>query len=133
MNRARFTFKKYKNSFSVHVDNLEQLSVQEIQKIQKFVSDRKGVFDFSTYTFSIQKRLELDEFVSILKYSGLEAISKEEETQINQDARVEFGKYRGMLYSDLPDNYLVWLNSNYCGKDREIISAELKSRSLFLG
>ncbi len=131
--KAKLIFKKYKNSFSVYVENLEQLSVEEIKKIQNFVSDRKGFFDFETYTFSIQKRLEFDEFVFIVKHSAIEAIFIEQKIQTKKSKRVEFGKYKGMLYSELPDNYLVWLNSNYCGKDREIISAELKSRNLFSG
>ena len=44
MSKAKFVFEKFKNSFSVKVENLEELSVDEIQKIQSFVQKRNGVF-----------------------------------------------------------------------------------------
>jgi len=131
MPKAKFIFKKYKNSFSVYIENLEQLSVEEIQKIENFVSTRKGVFDFETYSFIIQKKLEFEEFVSLLKYSNIDALCKEKFIQANIKAKVEFGKYKGMFYSDLPDNYLLWLKGNYRGKDRDNIISELNSRGLF--
>ena len=55
MTKPYFIFTKYANSFSVHIQNLEQLSVEQIQNIQTFVEQRKGVFDFETYSFVIQK------------------------------------------------------------------------------
>ena len=131
MPKAKFVFKKYTNSFSVDVENLEQLSVQEIQKIENFVYTRNGVFDFKTYRFTIQKRLDFDEFIALLKSSDNDAVCKEEFLQTNTKTKVEFGKYKGMFYSELPDNYLLWLKGNYRGKDRDIITSELSLRGLF--
>ena len=48
MNKAHLIFTKYTNSFSVHIKNLEQLSVEQIQQIEHFVDARKGLFDFNT-------------------------------------------------------------------------------------
>ncbi|MFA5232853.1 MAG: DUF3820 family protein [Sulfurimonas sp.] len=130
MSKPHFVFTKYSNSISVHVKNLEQLSVAQIQSIEAFVSARKGIFDFSTYIFTIQKRLEFGEFISLLQNSSLDATCEEKIINIRQRERVEFGKYKGMLYCDLPDSYLLWLKSNYMGKDRDIVEAELKFRSI---
>lgn len=130
MNKAHLVFRKYFNSFSVHVKNLEKLSVEQIQTIEEFVKARKGIFDFNSYTFIIQKRLEFSEFILLIEKSSIEATCEENITKIEQKSKVEFGKYRGMYYSDIPDSYLLWLKSNYLGKDREIIEAELNFRAL---
>lgn len=130
MQVAIFEFTPYKHSYRVHIPNLEKLSVQEIQKIEKFVSNRKGVFDFSTYSFSIQKKVDFFEFEKLIECSF------EDVTLINKpllhvsQTRVSFGKYKGMYYSEIPDAYLLWLKNNYNGKDKEEISKELKKRKL---
>ncbi|MEK6658177.1 MAG: DUF3820 family protein [Campylobacterota bacterium] len=125
-----FIFTKFSNSFSVYVKNLEQLSVEQIQNIEAFVRTRKGVFDFSSYTFIIQKRLEFCEFISLVENSSIDAVYEEKNLNVQQRERVEFGKYKGILYCDIPDSYLLWLKSNYSGKDRSTIEAELKFREL---
>ncbi len=128
--KPHFIFTKLHNSFSVYVKNLEQLSVEQIRRIEAFALQRKGIFDFNTYTFVIQKRLEFEEFVLLLQKSDLDALCEENFVKTQQTQRVEFGKYKGLAYSDLPDSYLLWLKSNYSGKNREIIDAELKFRNL---
>lgn len=130
MTNPYFIFTKYSNSFSVHIQNLEQLSVEQIQEIQSFVSARKGVFDFETYSFVIQKRLDYSEFISLLKHVGLEAKCEERNLVFKTNVRIDFGQYKGMFYNELPDTYLQWLKGNYRGKDREIIDMELKNRGL---
>ena len=128
--KPHFVFTKLHNSFSVYVKNLEQLTVAQIQQIESFVLQRKGVLDFNTYTFVNQKRLEFEEFLLLLQKSGIDALCEENFLKTQQTQRVEFGKYKGLAYSDLPDSYLLWLKSNYSGKNREIIDAELKFRNL---
>jgi len=130
MTKIDFVFTKLQNSFSVHVKNLEQLSVEQIQSIETFVELRRGFFDFNTYTFSIQKRIEYIEFKTLIETIFTDVLCEEVILKIPQKSKVEYGKYKGMLYCDLPDVYLLWLKSNYHGKDREIIEAELKSRTL---
>ncbi len=130
MYKAHFVFTKFHNSFSVHVENLEQLSVEQIKTIESFVKQRNGLFDFNTYAFVIQKRLEFSEFVSLLQKSEIDAICEENFFKVQQTQKIEFGKYKGLAYSDLPDSYLLWLKSNYNGKNRETIDAELKFRNL---
>lgn len=130
MNKAHFIFTKYTNSFNVYIKNLEELSVEQIQEIEHFVKNRKGFFDFETYSFVIQKKIEFHEFVSLLKHIGIPSYCEEKVLLTETKARIDFGKYKGMQYSEVPDSYLVWLKSNYRGKDREIIDNELKNRSL---
>jgi len=125
-----FIFTALRGSFKVKIENLELLSVSQIQEIQSFVQKRKGVFDFNTYTFIIQKRLEFNEFVKLIASTSLDARCKDNPVILQVKPRVGFGQYKGMQYAELPDSYLVWLQGNYSGPDREIIESELKSRKL---
>lgn len=130
MTKAKLVFTRYKNSFSVHIDNLEDLEVSQIKQLQDFVSLRNGIFDFKTYTFVIQKKLEFNEFLELMKHSNIASTCKEHILTQKQQIKVPFGKYKGMLYSDLPDSYLLWLKSSYRGKERDIIDAEINFRKL---
>jgi len=130
MSKAYFIFTKYANSFSVYVKNLEQLSVEEIQKIQSFVSFRKGVFDFNTYSFSIQKNIEFEEFCKLIEQSNIKAQCAEHFFEKKEQARVGFGQYKGMQYNELPDSYMLWLKNNYRGYERDVVDKELQRRKL---
>jgi len=130
MVKANLIFTQYAKSFSVHIKNLEKLSVEQIQEIENFVKVRKGVFDFNTYTFSIQKKIEFPEFVELIQYSNIQAKLSENIIQVKSQPRVGFGQYKGMQYNELPDSYMLWLKSNYRGYDRETIEKELKRRKL---
>lgn len=130
MPKPHFIFTKQKNAFSVHVKNLEALSVEQIQEIQHFVSERKGYFDFTTYTFTIGKNLDYQEFVKLLSVLHVEALVEEKVVYTQSSLRISFGQYKGMLYSELPDSYLLWLKNNYTGSDRETICDEVAKRQL---
>lgn len=130
MNKAHFIFTQHANSFSVYIKNLEQLSVEQIQQIENFVKNRNGLFDFNTYTFVIKKKIEFHEFVSLLRHVEIDSFCEEKVLITETKARIDFGKYKGMQYNEVPDAYLIWLKSNYRGKDRTIIDNELKNRSL---
>jgi len=130
MSIPKFVFTSYQKSFKVLVENLEQLSVDQIQEIERFVSNRKGIFDFNNYTFVIQKRLEFSEFVKLLEVSQLKVICLDNPVVLKERERIGFGQYKGMTYDELPDPYLTWLKTNYSGKDRDIIAKELKKRKL---
>jgi len=130
MIKADFLFTQYAKSFSVHIKNLEELTVEQIQEIENFVSSRKGIFDFNSYTFSIQKKIEFEEFVQLIEHSPIQAKLSEHIIQVKPQPRVGFGQYKGMQYNELPDSYMLWLKSNYRGYDREVIEKELKRRKL---
>lgn len=130
MPTPKFIFTSHQNSFKVLVENLEQLSVEQIQEIQEFVKKRKGIFDFIKYTFVIQKRLEFDEFQRLIELSELDALCYDAPVITIPKARVSFGQYKGMYYAELPDSYLLWLKGNYFGSGRKFVDNELKKRRL---
>ena len=125
-----FLFEAYKNSYSVKVNNLDKLSIQQIQEIQKFVTLRRGIFDFEHFSFFIQKRLDFISFQKLLYSLSIEAIVKEKEVFYIKKERISFGQYKGLFYYELPDSYMQWLKTNYHGYDREKIDKELKRRNI---
>ena len=130
MIKADFIFTKYAKSFSVHIKNLEELTVEQIQEIENFVKVRNGVFDFNAYNFSIQKKIEFQEFVELIEHSHIQAKLSEHIIQVKSQPRVGFGQYKGMQYNELPDSYMLWLKTNYRGYDRDTVERELKRRKL---
>jgi len=130
MQIVNFIFTAYKNSFCVFVKNLENLSVEQIQDIQAFVKKRNGIFDFNSYSFVIQKKIEFYEFEKLIQKSSIEANCIEKPLIKKQSPRVDFGEYKGLFYKELPNSYLLWLKNNYLGKNRAIIENELKNRNL---
>ncbi|WP_457744005.1 putative quorum-sensing-regulated virulence factor [Sulfurimonas sp.] len=130
MMKAQLIFTKNRNSFTVFIKNLEELSVEQIQVFQKFCDLRHGYFDFDRYSFTIQKNFTFSEFVKIIKSLEIDAKIFENLALQKSSKKINFGKFKGMLYSELPDSYLSWLKHNYSGEDREIISKELKNRNI---
>ena len=130
MTKPLFIFTQYKNYFSIFIANLEKLQVEQIKYIQHFVDERHGFFDFDTYSFTIQKKIDFNEFKKIINLTELNAVIQENKIVPKNIQKISFGKYKGLLYSELPDSYLVWLKTNYRGQERETIALELKRRSL---
>ncbi len=132
MFKAHLIFTQYKNSYSVKIPNLEQLSVEQIQELQYFVSCRNGIFNFDSYSFVIQKKIEFYQFSSLIKHSKINAVCEENIILDKFKPRIGFGQYKGMQYDELPDSYMLWLKSNYRGQERKNIDKELKKRKLNL-
>lgn len=130
MIKAHLVFTHYAHSFSVRILNLEQLSVEQIQQLQNFVSSRNGIFDFDSYSFVIQKRLEFHEFVFLIENTEIKARCEENILIKKFQPRIGFGQYKGMQYDELPNSYMLWLKANYRGYDRDKIETELKKRNL---
>ena len=130
MIKVHLVFTQRYNSYSVHIPNLEKLSVSQIQELEEFVKSRNGIFDFNTYSFSIQKRIEFNAFVSLINSLGIEANCDENLHKQKAHARIGFGQYKGMQFNELTDSYMLWLKANYSGKDRNTIAKELKKRNL---
>ena len=130
MAKPLFIFTQLRNSFRVHVANLEALSVAQIQEIEHFVKERKGLFDFESYTFLIQKKITFNEFVFLLEHLEISASCKEFIIEKEESTRISFGQYKGMCYFELPDSYLLWLLNNYRGREKEALMQEIKRRNL---
>jgi phosphatidylinositol kinase/protein kinase (PI-3 family) len=132
MRPAKLLFKALNKSFCVKIENLEELSIPQIQELQEFVKVRRGIFDFESYTFAIQKKMSYEEFCKLLEFTQISATCHEEifVSSAAMNERVSFGKYKGLFYSEIPDEYLIWLKRNYRGEQKEIIESEYRRRNL---
>ena len=130
MAKAHLVFTQRYGSYSVSIPNLEKLNVVQIQELQAFVDKRNGIFDFNTYSFSIQKRLEFYAFVLLIEQLNIDARCEENIIVKTTQPRIGFGQYKGMQFSELPDAYMLWLKSNYRGSSLEVIRSELSKRGL---
>jgi len=130
MVKAHLIFTTRYNSYSVQIPNLEKLSIEQIQELEVFASSRNGIFDFNSYSFSIQKRLEFSEFVALIELLNINAKCEENIITQKSQPRISFGQYKGMQYNELTDSYMLWLKTNYSGRDRDVIDKELKKRNL---
>jgi hypothetical protein len=130
MPKAHLVFKSYKKFYTVNIPNLEELSVEQIKELQDFVSFRNGIFDFNNYSFSIQKTMEYNDFVSLVNHLGIDCKCEEKKELYKEIHRVGFGQYKGMPVSDLPDSYLLWLKNNYHGDQKDIFLKEIEKRKI---
>ncbi len=130
MPKPHFVFTKLQNSFRVHIPNLEKLSISDIQAIEAFVAKRKGYFDFTSYSFVLQKCLEYKEFQKLAKQSGLDVNFENKPLELEIKPRIGFGQYKGVYYNELPDSYLLWLENNYMGREKAFIEEEIRDRNL---
>ncbi len=130
MPKAHLVFKSYKKFYTVNIPNLEELSVEQIKELQDFVSFRNGIFDFNNYSFSIQKTMEYNDFVSLVNHLGIDCKCEEKIELYKEIHRVGFGQYKGMPVCDLPDSYLLWLKNNYHGDQKDIFLKEIEKRKI---
>lgn len=130
MPKPHLIFTKYVNSYVIKVTNLEKLSVEQIQELESFAQKRKSIFDFESYSFSIQKRVEYYEFLALIQSLGIDAKVEENIIVKATEPRINFGQYKGMQFNELPNSYMLWLKSSYRGFQRELVDKELKKRNI---
>ena len=134
MTVPKLRFVAYSEYYTIIVENLALLSVDQIKELEAFAAQRRGRLDFATSAFRIGKRISFEHFNKTLELCGIKADTIESEP-VNQitpasNTPVGFGQYKGMSYSELPQEYLLWLKHNYRGREREFVDQELQSRSL---
>ena len=131
-------FVAYRDYYIVKVENLTELSVAQIRQLEAYAHERRSVLDFERSSMRIWKRIDYDHFNKTLELAGIVADTIESEV-VRQtglqnhpipDPAIGFGKYKGMHYKELPEEYLLWLKRNYNGPERALIEQELQNRSL---
>ena len=127
-------FVAYKDYYTVRIENLTRLSVPQIRQLEAYAVERRSVLDFSTASMRIWKRIDYAHFNKTLELAGIDADTIESEVvhphPPMDNPVIGFGKYKGMHYADLPEEYLLWLKHNYNGPQRQTIEQELRNRSL---
>lgn len=127
----RLAYTQYHREFVCKIENIQELSVQTLQELENFASARSGKLDYNTESFTIPKRIELQHLQEIFKAKGMDVFITEHEPKksaISQSATINFGKFKGQKWTDLDEEYLVWLSQNISSEDRHVALAELDRR-----
>lgn len=110
---------------------MQDLSVQTLQELESFAAQRSGKLDYSTESFTIPKRIELQHLQEIFKLKGMDVFITEAEPrrrEVSDSAIINFGKFKGQKWTDLKEDYLLWVCQNINSQDKQIALAELDRR-----
>lgn len=127
----RLSYIQYNREFVCKIENIQELSVQTLQALEEFASVRSGKLDYTTESFTIPKRIELQHLQEIFKAKGMDVFITEKEpkkSEISQSATINFGKFKGQKWTDLDAEYLLWLSQNISSQDKQVALAELDRR-----
>ena len=117
--------------FTCKIENMQELSVQTLQELERFASERSGSFDYTKESFSIPKRIEIQHLQELFQLKGMDVFITENESKeyhIANTATINFGKFKGTKWADLEEAYLLWLSKNLNSDDRQTAIAELERR-----
>ena len=127
----KLSYTQYARQFTCKIENINELSVQTLHDIEAFATARSGRVDYDKESFSIPKRIELHHLQELFKLKGMDVFISEEEPRkqkISQTATINFGKFKGQKWTDLEDEYLLWLSKNLNSEDKQVALSELESR-----
>ncbi len=127
----RLSYTQYSREFTCKIENINELSVQTLQELEKFAAARSGKFDYTTESFTIPKRIELHHLQELFQLMDMDVFITECEPRrqkISEEATINFGKFKGQKWVDLDLDYLEWLSKNLQSQDREVALNELASR-----
>jgi len=127
----KLTYTQYAKHFICKIENINELSVQTLQQLEDFASSRSGSLDYEKELFTIPKRIELHHLQELFHLKGMDVFISEEEPRrqkISNMATINFGKFKGQKWTDLDDDYLLWLTKNINSEDRQVAIAELEAR-----
>lgn len=125
------SYTQYERQFVCKIEDIVSLSVSELKQLEHFASARSGKLDYNSQSLIIPKRIELQHLQELLALSGIEAFVVEHEprrAKISSDATINFGKFKGQKWTELSEDYLLWLTQNIQSEDRQTALAELERR-----
>ncbi len=127
----RLAYTQYHREFVCKIENIQELSVQTLQELEEFASARSGKLDYTTESFTVPKRIELQHLQEIFRAKGMNVFITEHEPKksaISETATINFGKFKGQKWTDLEEDYLIWLSHNISSQDKQTALAELDRR-----
>ncbi|HIC44744.1 MAG TPA: hypothetical protein EYO73_10855 [Sulfurimonas sp.] len=127
----KLSYTQYSKQFTCKIENIGELSIQTLQELEAFASQRSGSLDYSKESFSIPKRIEIQHLQELFQLKGMDVFITQKEAQKHfavNTSIINFGKFKGTKWSDLEDTYLLWLTKNLNSDDRQTAIRELERR-----
>jgi len=120
------------------IKNYDQLDENGIQELIEFAERRGGFFREDLKRFSIRKRAPVEYLEEIFKCSGIDVSITEPHYEVFKQARnmppkelettINFGKYKGEKWGDLPTEYLMWIKGAMQGHNADIANSIISYR-----
>jgi len=125
-----------------YIKNYDDLDDNALQELIEFAENRGGYYREDLKRFSIRKRAERSYLEKIFRLAGLDVLIREpksfasaaEQTFIGGKSLtapnvvsevITFGKHKGELWGELPENYLRWIQGSMKGDNVEMAKAVL--------
>jgi uncharacterized protein (DUF3820 family) len=101
------------NGVDFLIKNYMDLGILTIQKLKEFALNRNGYFRHDLKQFGIKRKLNKKDILQIferldINVNIIASSEKNEDNSISNEI-VDFGKYKGLRWSNIPLNYLEWL------------------------
>lgn len=130
MNLVKLSIHEHLCGVDFKIQNIGELDQKTIDKLQDFALKRNGYFRADLACFDIKRKLRQKQILQIfelleISIEVVDAVAIPTEITPASQKLIEFGKYKGFRWCDVPLNYLEWLY-----KENEDINAygELKRR-----
>jgi uncharacterized protein (DUF3820 family) len=130
MNKAKLTLYEHKSGVNFKIKNINQLDIQTIEKLKNFALKRGGYFRQDIAKFDIKRKLNQKQILQVFELLeiAVEIIDDNENSTKDYPTSqeiVNFGKYKGYKWCDIPLTYLKWL---YKENENVFAYTEIKRR-----
>ena len=129
MNEAQLKVIEHNDGIDFIINNFNNLDILTIQNLKEFALKRNGYFREDLKQFGIRRKLNEKQLLQIfelleINITIIKSSKKEEDTSIGEMI-IDFGKYKGDKWSNIPFNYLQWL---YTQNENRFAYEEIKRR-----
>ncbi len=130
MKKVKLTIDEHNYGVNFQIKNIEELDMETIALLQNFAIKRNGYFRKNLAKFDIKRKLPKKDILQVFELLELDFEIIEEQESIENltpvaEVIVEFGKYKGFKWKDVPLHYLEWL---YKESENQHAYAEIKRR-----
>jgi len=129
MNKVQLEITEHQDGIDFLIKNFDDLGILTIQKLKEFALKRNGYFRDELKQFGIKRKFNEKQLYQIfelleLNITIMKSLQIEIDTSIT-DLIVNFGKYKGWKWSNVPLNYLQWI---YEQNENKFADEEIKRR-----
>ncbi len=129
MNKAKLTIYEHKSGVNFKIKNIDQLNIETIEKLKNFAIKRDGYFNQDRAKFDIKRKLNQKQILQVFELLEIDVeIVADEDSSKNypvSQEKIDFGKYKGYKWCDIPLTYLKWL---YKESENVLAYSEIKRR-----
>ena len=117
MNKIQLEIIEHDDGMDFLINNFDELGILTIQKLKEFALKRNGYFRYDLKQFGIKRKRNKKQLLQIFELLELDiTIMKSSNIEIDTSIPnliVDFGKYKGWKWNDVPTDYLEWILTKF--------------------